>query len=148
MISDTIERILGSSLVYAGIARGFVFVAVAVMVWALGDRLARSAIGSRRRRCPGCKYSLDGLEVRDSHFLCPECGKRSTPRRTGFLERLEWRPRWRAFAAGVLMLAGASASWWWFARPTPIPAGTQQQAAQPQVMINTFISPGSPPPSN
>ncbi|MFI4915736.1 MAG: hypothetical protein ACIAS6_04425 [Phycisphaerales bacterium JB060] len=123
-----LERILEAPSVHAGLARGLVFVAIAVIVFAVFDRLARHAIGARRRVCPKCRYSLDGLSVADDRFLCPECGHRSTPTRTGRFERLQWQPRWRMLAIGVTVLLGASFSWWWFSRPVPVPA--QAQAAQ------------------
>lgn len=127
MFANMLERIVVAPTVHAGLARGLVFVALAVIVFAVFDRLARHAIGARRRACPKCRYSLDGLSVRGDTFLCPECGHRSTPTCTGRFERLVWRPRWRMLAIGIVMLLACSFSWWWLERP---PQPPQPQAAQ------------------
>lgn len=141
MFASMIERILHAPSVHTGVARGLVFVAVAMVVFALFDRVARAAIGARRRWCPKCRYSLDGLTVDDDRFLCPECGFRSTPTRTGRLERYDWQPRKRMLVMGVVLLVASAFSWWWFERtvqPPPLQA-TQQLPPPP-------FPPPPPPP--
>ena len=140
MLLKVLEHIATSSSVYAGIGRGMVFVALAVIVFAIFDRLARSSIGARRRQCPKCRYSFDGLTVCDDRFLCPECGHRSTPTCTGRFERLVWRPRMRLLVVGIVLLVASSFSWWWFSRPAPTLAPQAQQTATP------LPPPSYPPP--
>lgn len=147
MLSQMLERIVNSSLVYAGIARGLAFVAIAVIVWAIFDRLARSAVGALRKQCPGCGYALAGLPIRDGMLRCPECGDQCDERHSELRKQLQWAPRWRALCFGVLMLLGMSVSWWWFARPAPAPPPVVQQAPT-QVLINTYIPPNGLPGSN
>ncbi len=139
MISSMLERILAAPSVHVGVARGLVFVAVAIIVFALFDRLARAAVGARRRHCPKCRYSLDGLAVEDDRFLCPECGFRSTPTRTGRFERYDWQPRKRLLFLGVVVLLASTFTWWWFERPAPVPA-------QPQAARHLPPAPYPPPP--
>lgn len=136
MLSQMLERIVSSSLVYAGIARGMVFVALAIIVWAIFDRLARSAVGAIRKQCPGCGYSLVGLPVRSGTLRCPECGDQFDERHTELRKRLQWAPRWRVLCLGMLMLVGMSVSWWWFARPTPAPPSVVPQTQAKHTLTN------------
>jgi hypothetical protein len=142
MLSSALERILNSADVYAGIARGFVFVALALIVWAIFDRMARSAVGAMRQRCPRCTYSLSGLPVEAGVVLCPECGHESPSRYAGFLERLTFRPRWRSLAVGMVLLAGASFLWWWFLRPLPAPPALGSTPAGQSVYRFQPLPPG------
>src|SRR5262245_51210785 len=79
---------------------------LALLLWALFWDRARG-----RRRCPKCWYDMAGVpasgSAADAACTCPECGHMARGERG--LSRT--RRRWRAAAAGGLLMAAAYALW-------------------------------------